>query len=814
MLHLKSVLFDFSGLFVMNHNISSPNLMAPKSAGTKLVTPESSGGVESRRHSIAKSTPGNAGESSIPHYRRASMGSCHDACKYGQKNDVELKERRSTSKKAPRSPLPRGSDDDVGQTKASVAMRRVSVDLRPPKKTSVDKLSESVDTVPMKMISAIKLGESVNSEPQKFSTEDTNKDMPTKLLSEKQVKNEVPINTIKPMLHLTKTIRQGNSSVSMKVASVKPTTRLVETSSEPTSRLVETSLDSSTELTDKPFEILSAPTVKLVETSLKSTARPVKSSSESTAGPVETSSRSIAKRTKTLSKSTAKPVETLKSTDKKLEASSKSITKKVEASNQVVKKVKASSKSIGEKPETSSKSAVQKMEMLSKMTVRKLEASPKSTVKKVQSLPKSTLKKVEVSAKSTVKKVESSPKSAVNKVGVLPKSSVKKVGVSPKPTVKKIGVSPKPTVKRMLEASPTLALRKVETSPKSTTRKANAFSKSYSKVGVSSIPTLSKYKQTNISEKHATSSKSNFVTKRVMSSMNPLEGSSGPTNSNLKMGRKAASSKVAARKLITPLRPSTPVKPSLVRIASINSRRHKSLKVVPHLKNQMETRRDECGKPDSDEVEEKTLYVIKMESGNKTLQSDQNASHDVDFSPSQSLSPPKFSSTSQEDPEESEYTSSEGEEEDSFSANLESEHMEDGEALEVKDIHMSKLKFRRGKTVELKSEKNSPRRLKFRRGTMLVENASVKAENQRTRFKKRYEPITHRTGAASGLEKVVLRRRDVQGKKDAQGLFNNVIEETANRLAEIQKSKVKALVGAFETVISLHERKPHASSNL
>ncbi|VFQ68540.1 unnamed protein product [Cuscuta campestris] len=63
--------------------------------------------------------------------------------------------------------------------------------------------------------------------------------------------------------------------------------------------------------------------------------------------------------------------------------------------------------------------------------------------------------------------------------------------------------------------------------------------------------------------------------------------------------------------------------------------------------------------------------------------------------------------------------------------------------------------------------------------------------------------------------KVVLRHhQDVQeGKKDGQGLLlNNVIEETASKLVESKKSKVKALVGAFETVISLQEKKPSASS--
>jgi hypothetical protein len=35
-----------------------------------------------------------------------------------------------------------------------------------------------------------------------------------------------------------------------------------------------------------------------------------------------------------------------------------------------------------------------------------------------------------------------------------------------------------------------------------------------------------------------------------------------------------------------------------------------------------------------------------------------------------------------------------------------------------------------------------------------------------------------------------------------------VIEETASKLVESRKSKVKALVGAFETVISLQDGKP------
>ena len=53
-------------------------------------------------------------------------------------------------------------------------------------------------------------------------------------------------------------------------------------------------------------------------------------------------------------------------------------------------------------------------------------------------------------------------------------------------------------------------------------------------------------------------------------------------------------------------------------------------------------------------------------------------------------------------------------------------------------------------------------------------------------------------------ETVTLRRQDTRDKKGNMGLFNHVIEETANKLVET-RNKVKALVGAFETVISLQE---------
>ncbi|KAL8251214.1 hypothetical protein R6Q59_034907 [Mikania micrantha] len=141
-----------------------------------------------------------------------------------------------------------------------------------------------------------------------------------------------------------------------------------------------------------------------------------------------------------------------------------------------------------------------------------------------------------------------------------------------------------------------------------------------------------------------------------------------------------------------------------------------------------------------------------------------------------------------------------------------------------RDNEAVKLRFRRGKVLDLQSENNSPRRLKFRRrvleGKQDAQNISRKTyinktldlqneeeeRSSRKFFEKKYVKETN--DSQNGPESVVLKHQGEQEKKDAQGLLNNVIEETASKLVESRKSKVKALVGAFETVISLQDGKP------
>ncbi|KAD7479488.1 hypothetical protein E3N88_02624 [Mikania micrantha] len=54
-------------------------------------------------------------------------------------------------------------------------------------------------------------------------------------------------------------------------------------------------------------------------------------------------------------------------------------------------------------------------------------------------------------------------------------------------------------------------------------------------------------------------------------------------------------------------------------------------------------------------------------------------------------------------------------------------------------------------------------------------------------------------------ETVTLKHQEMQEKKEAQELLNRLIEETASKLEVDRKTKVEALVGAFESVISLQD---------
>ncbi|XP_062106560.1 chromatin-remodeling ATPase INO80-like [Humulus lupulus] len=401
--------------------------------------------------------------------------------------------------------------------------------------------------------------------------------------------------------------------------------------------------------------------------------------------------------------------------------------------------------------------------------------------------------------------------------------------------------------------------------PKTMKQKLSA---STEKLEISSKKASTEAKRKSFSGKHQTSPKSNSAPVKPLSSPE----SSGRLNRNgeTRIGKSTGTSvTVAPKKGLASPKVSLPTKTSQSSVASLNRKQqgNRSLKKnVSPIESNNKVRIAEPTESINVEVPEKTLYVIKMETENNALESDQNETcaaeveplpYILSLSPNSSPLPDRLSSSPlpgclsspspspheeeeevkqkqeeeedneerEEDQQESEYTISESEDY-TFSENSETESLENSETLDTNnkirrssglvcdeegDDKGSKLKFRRGKVVDMHTEDNAPRKLKFRRGRVL-DNQNVTADARRRRFKKREE--VDDANAEAGSEKVVLKHQDVQGKKDAQGLFNNVIEETASKLVETRKSKVKALVGAFETVISLQDKKPSSNSQL
>lgn len=119
----------------------------------------------------------------------------------------------------------------------------------------------------------------------------------------------------------------------------------------------------------------------------------------------------------------------------------------------------------------------------------------------------------------------------------------------------------------------------------------------------------------------------------------------------------------------------------------------------------------------------------------------------------------------------------------------------------------TQLSFRRGKVLEPKPEDSSPKWIKFRKRA--VQELKTQPEGRTKNLKDKRLDVETKSDSCEGSkrEKVVLKHRQVEGKKKMMTLFNNVIEETVNRLTKVRKNKVKALIGAFETVISLQDTK-------
>ena len=120
-------------------------------------------------------------------------------------------------------------------------------------------------------------------------------------------------------------------------------------------------------------------------------------------------------------------------------------------------------------------------------------------------------------------------------------------------------------------------------------------------------------------------------------------------------------------------------------------------------------------------------------------------------------------------------------------------------------------KFSGETTDALQSADNSSENLPFSKGRHL--NDDENAQDEIVCLKKTGGADDKARDTKPETEKILLRHQEAVGKNYNLDL-NNVIEETASILVKTRKSKVKALVGAFETVISLRDRKPVVQSRV
>ncbi|WOH09705.1 hypothetical protein DCAR_0729163 [Daucus carota subsp. sativus] len=116
-----------------------------------------------------------------------------------------------------------------------------------------------------------------------------------------------------------------------------------------------------------------------------------------------------------------------------------------------------------------------------------------------------------------------------------------------------------------------------------------------------------------------------------------------------------------------------------------------------------------------------------------------------------------------------------------------------------------RCKFMKGRIMDLQNDNDVARRLAFRR-VRGIENDDDTGTYVRRRKFKNSESVDNVSTTNHDSKKVVLKHQEMHEKKDELCLFNDVIEETVTMLSKNRKSKVKALVGAFETVISLQDR--------
>ncbi|PHT55747.1 hypothetical protein CQW23_04233 [Capsicum baccatum] len=259
--------------------------------------------------------------------------------------------------------------------------------------------------------------------------------------------------------------------------------------------------------------------------------------------------------------------------------------------------------------------------------------------------------------------------------------------------------------------------------------------------------------------------------------------------------------KVSAEKSLKTPTLSSPPKSFSVKPLILKVRSNKSLKLLAPLKDQNKMRRDGTNKLNPEMVPEKTLRTSKVRASTKSSSHLQSRPLSNEEDKNKVVKPT--------DSALGKYTSSSKKllhiaKAETIGKNQKNTLRKGKTGISNDNNSLAmKLKIRRGKLVDLQQETSSPRRLAFRWGQHVGESQD---NNIRKRIFKKKGVDGDKSNTIPISGKIVLSHQNVQEKKDVQGLLKIMSEETASKLVETRKSKVKAFVGAFEIVISLHNK--------
>ncbi|WMV35318.1 hypothetical protein MTR67_028703 [Solanum verrucosum] len=298
----------------------------------------------------------------------------------------------------------------------------------------------------------------------------------------------------------------------------------------------------------------------------------------------------------------------------------------------------------------------------------------------------------------------------------------------------------------------------------------------------------------NASRRHQRRYSDNFIpgsSSKVQESLS--NGSSSRQNHSCKMENDGGSSELSKKKSVVTSTVSLSPKSSVKKVSSTTSSNNSPRK-ASQLNSRTNLAPSKTGKISHENVTKKTSHLRESKTKSNTIGG--SNSRNIDTTTQSSVSSCSLMSPSSNSANESAHcdeTSSSTSQNGTTTQKQGTKPRKAGQiGLENEDCSPKLLKFKKGKTIDIQSENDSPRKQKLRQVTI-----KDKGENENGNLigkgLRKSTDDGHSYAAKDEVVTVNLRSNCIEDSKETPSLFNNVIEVTASKLAKTRRSKVKAL---------------------